>query len=410
MSGSTGQDKFEKYFQNKTIITTTKGVKSNVYKNKSGREVLDVLPDKTSIEIKGLSDWTKGFRYPISYTSPETNKNMTGFLTDANVRKPQDEVKALNLKPQAFNVKDKNYSLTEYIGLIQNTILERKDIPEFGKKYLLLLFNYFAIGDVSDAELMEAFKQMNGNISVKNINKDFGEVIGPVAIFGRQIFKKYGIELSHDLKIFMPLKPNEPLMDFALYDKELEMTISSKSGTTTNVVKPNDIIDLLKCRKEDKFYDKWKDSNEFKILDILGKFSIIKGPIQAISTYNNKWISQNGVDSIKGEFYDKEEFKGFLEQFEYFKKVKEPTINEIRYECEKYIQELSKNGTLKYNELFADAIKHKVYYVMFELDSKGIPKLKTIIDSDLTAENSKTAFLRTKGYYKKSGDKMGIQL
>ena len=93
---------------------------------------------------------------------------------------------------------------------------------------------------------MKIFQQVKGSVSLNDVNKDFGEVLGPVAILEQGLFRANKISLNKgSSRIYIPLRPNEPLMDYAIINGDVQYTISAKSGTTTNVVKPPDIIALL---------------------------------------------------------------------------------------------------------------------------------------------------------------------
>jgi len=56
--------------------------------------------------------------------------------------------------------------------------------------------------------------KVKDNLPMNDINKDFGEVLGPVAVIHENFLKDKKITLSKTTsKIYVPARPNEPLMD-----------------------------------------------------------------------------------------------------------------------------------------------------------------------------------------------------
>jgi hypothetical protein len=187
--------------------------------------------------------------------------------------------------------------------------------------------------------------------------------------------------------------------------------ISAKSGKTTNLVKPGDILSLI--NKTDKLKKKWQNQLQYKIFEVLNNESIIMGPIAAVSFIYPKLITPKAIENTRGMLakgyddfnYDLVGMAGFISQNDYLKAKKKPTLNEIMYECEKVIQSESKSK-LDFTEIFKDAIKNQVIYVKFELSSTGEPEWKAIVSDDLKAQS---IFLRSKNGYTRKSDRMGVQ-
>jgi hypothetical protein len=208
----------------------------------------------------------------------------------------------------------------------------------------------------------------------------------------------------------VPARPNEPLMDYALIDGTKQYTISAKSGTTTNVVKPPDILNLI--AKDPTTLKKWKSTKEYKLLELLANNSILLGPIKAVSEIYPNLISKRAAETATAQSYDLAGFAGFINQNEYLQSKKKPTLNEIMYECEKMIMNRTKSRELDMNGIFSDAIKSKVLYVKFEVDnSTGLGKWNVIASSDI--KDFKTygiVYLRSKNGYTRASDRMGVQV
>jgi hypothetical protein len=170
------------------------------------------------------------------------------------------------------------------------------------------------------------------------------------------------------------------------------VVISAKSGTTTNTVKPGDVLGLLD--KSATVRRRYAATMEYQILQILNSGSTRSGPIDAAKLLlGNKyqaWLGSNVyLKSKRGKY----------------------TENELMYECEKYLQAESKTGKLNYTKLFADAIKGQVVYIKFELDNSGVGTFQAIVADDLTkAARGARPYLRSKNGYTRASDRMGIQI
>jgi hypothetical protein len=199
-------------------------------------------------------------------------------------------------------------------------------------------------------------------------------------------------------------------MDYALIEGDTQYTISAKSGTTTNVVKPSDIISLL--GKNPKKLKKWSSTKEYQLLQILSENNALTGPIKAIAKFNPNMISEKAANSVSKDSYDEKAFAPFFAKNAYLKTKKKPTVNEIMYECEKIIQNQTKDGTFNMTNIFSDAIENQVLYVKFSLNTKtGVPDWEVIASDDIKKVNSgSTVYLRSKNGYTRAADKMGIQV
>lgn len=404
---SSGQTAWNKYFQGKGDIKTRMKKASSIFDAATSAKLSGTIEAGT--EITYLS--TKKFDSKAVIQYKVGNKNKIVRVTFDNIAKPGVKASgAASLKPQAFGVKETKYSFAEYTKVVSSTIEERKDISSELKTYLSALFNHYATGKPSKAEVTKIYNKVKDNIPINDINKDFGEVLGPVAILANKLLQSKKISLTKTTaKIYVPERPNEPLMDYGIIQGNKQIVVSAKSGTTTNVVKPPDILMLLK--KNSKSEKKWKDKKEYKLLQKLSEESILTGPIKAVSAMYPTMISEKAANSVTKTGYDKAAFSNFINSNTYLSSKKNPTANEIMYECEKLIQAETKNGNLDMNSIFADAIKEEVVYVKFELDSTGVGKWGVIVSDDIKKINSYgRAYLRTKNGYTRASDRMGVQV
>ncbi len=314
---------------------------------------------------------------------------------------------APSLKPQAFGLKDVHYPVTEYIKIVMDNIQDRKDIDGKTKAYLEALFTYYSQAPNSK-NLARVKATFDKSIRIADVEKDFGEVLGPIAIIKHGLLAPYKVKLSSSAKIYVPSRPNEPLLDYSVIDGNRTYVISAKSGTTTNVVKPDDILGLLK--KNPKVLALWKSKKEYKILEALGNNSILAGPIVALAQLGK--IPKAAADEAvkvatnKGRL-DPVPFKDFIKSNTYLRGLRRaPTLNEVMYEAEKMISDLSKT-TINFTPIFKDAIAGKVIYVKFSIKNDGPGVWQVITAKELANEK---IYLRSKNGYTRASDRMGVQV
>ena len=403
---SAGQSAWVKYFQGRGDIKTTLKKTSPMFDaSEPAKKLMGDLQGGTSItyissqayEAKALIQYQKGTSYQFVRVPFD------------NIAKPGVKASgAPSLKPQAFGVLDKMYSMKEYKTTVLSKIDERTDLSPEIKTYLNALFDYYAGGATKKDDVMRLFNKLKASLPINDINKDFGEVIGPVALFTKQLLKEKGITLTTNLQIYVPVRPNEPLMDYRIVDGKRKFTISAKSGTITNVVKPADIIELLKTHKD---IQALKQTKEYKILQILAENSTILGPVRAVAAIYPNLIKPEAARRADLKNFDLSGFAAFINTNDYLRTKKNVTLNEIMYECEKMLQKETKDGMLNMNNIFAKAIEKQVTYVKFQLDASGIGEWGVTAADDITGPKAQTkVYLRSKNGYTRAADKMGIQI
>ena len=330
-------------------------------------------------------------------------------VTFDNIQKPGRK-SAVAFKPQTFGIGETKYNVEDYVDLVLTNIEERNDIIPEVKNYLQALMLYFA----GFEDLNFVNNAYNPSLPFNDIKKDYGEVIGPVAIIKKGLLKNKGINIPSDnrtAKIYVPSRPNEPLMDYGIIVSNETFVISAKSGKTTNVVKPQDIITLLE--KDPKKVRKYQNTEQYKILKSLSENGIVDGIILAASKMTGG-PSENAANDVMNKMksggygdykYDLSLFAPFINQNTYLKTKKRPTLNEIMYECEKIVANESKTR-LNFTDIFKDAVENQVIYVKFDIVGKT-PKFEVIMNDDLDARR---VTLRSKNGYDRRKDRIGIQV
>lgn len=403
---SAGQSAWTKYFQKGGDIETTLKKTSPIYDaSEPTKKLSGEIPAGTKITYINVPSYEP--KALIQYKSG--SKFVLVRVPFDNIAKPGVKASgAASLKPQAFGVLDKTYTFQEYVKIVSSTIDQRKDLSSGVKTYLAALFDYYAGGKTKKDEVTKIFTRVRAELPVGDINKDFGEVLGPVAIYTQQLLKAKKITVSKNIQIYVPARPNEPLMDYRVVDGKRKYTISAKSGTTTNVVKPPDILNLLKHHKD---LQRLKATKEYKVLQILTENSILLGPVRAVSALYPNLIKPMAALRADTKNFDISGFAGFINTNTYLQTKKNVTMNEIMYECEKMLQNDSKTGVLNMNEIFGKAIEKQVIYIKFELDSSGLGNWGVTAADDITGVKAQNrVYLRTKNGYTRASDRMGIQI
>lgn len=404
---SSGSAAWYKYFQGKGNIPTTLKKASPIYDVENPNKRIGEMPAGTPILYLASKSYESK---PLVEYRKDLNKIPSVMRVSFDcIAKPGVKASgAVSLKPQSFKVRDKRYSLSEYKTVVMNAIEEHTSLSGQLKTYLTVLFEYYSNDRFGSAQkVSHVYNQLKDYLPINDISKDFGEVLGPVAIALKGVLKSKGFTIPSSAQVYLPARPNEPLMDYAFYDGNKPYIISAKSGTTTNVVKPGDLISLI--NRDEKKVKKWSKTNQYAILSILADNNILTGPIKAVAYLYPDKFTKKAISKLP--LFDVKDYKSFIQDNIYLSTKKTPpTINEIMYECEKMIQAETKTGTLNMNGIFADAIDGIVYYVKFELDSRGIGKWDTASATDIRKPTYGRVFLRTKNGYTRASDRMGIQV
>ena len=196
------------------------------------------MPAVIEVEVynKGDMEWTKGW------------VSLGGFGVKMSVR-----LKAgFSMKPQDFDMPlDKAVGFEEYIVRVKKAIRKRKGIPSFLKQYMIQLVEYCANHN-NHKELEESYEKLMSSDysnSIDSIEKDFSEIMAPLCVIerGQRELHEMGYTgiTRQSVKVYVPKKGNEPLLDFKLVGKDIEYPFSVKKASgVTNTIKPKHIMAL----------------------------------------------------------------------------------------------------------------------------------------------------------------------
>lgn len=329
---------------------------------------------------------------------------------------------SLNIKPQSLGIQETPYHVDELVQIVTDSLDSREDISPGLADYLVDLMEYYWNARPSDIakKIKEEHVPALSGFPMGQITKNFGEILGPVAIThrGSDLFKDLKITTSD--KILFPIRGNEPLVDFYIVKGGKKIPFSAKSGKdTTNTVKPNDVIRLMD--ENPSASKKWGDSPEAKILRALHDNVAVDGPMVAafearhsIKAFKkitkdtlNHWLS-NSSRSGASWSYVPELYDGLASALGLSTSGrKKPTFGEILYYVEATICKETVNGMLDYTEMFNDVVGPAVNYInLLKIDkSTGIPEWAT------SEGGEDKVTMRTKNGTTRIGrDKLGLQI
>jgi hypothetical protein len=393
------------------------------------------------------------FFYPDTTDASRKSKNTKDLGFDAGKVNPTK-----NLKPQDFGLEDQEWwTINEYVDHLRKRIKERKElddvkaddddeIEESGlRAYLLDLIEYFTTKNEDVARRLASYKEIK--LPTNEIKKDFGEIIGPIALTNKTGGFFTGFEFDDQSLVHFPKSKTNALIDYVLKkvdENGEEILFSAKSGVG-NTIKFQDVRSVLKTiEDEDSIKDEYVD--EYKVMDAIINNNAIQGPIHAAYEIGVLGVTKEMVDhweniGKKGERKDFDKEWEFSEEIygefvklysqamgetlkrrnkKLIKKRKEqgldipeftedplkPTYYMINRQIEKILEEMSKDGRLEFAEFFR-YVAEKVNYVMLNKFNKGIPVF-SVIDPIEKGFKRKVA-IKGKSETLKVGERMGIE-
>jgi hypothetical protein len=367
-------------------------------------------------------------------------------------------------KPETFyGVCDKKHALAAYYTTLKAAIEKRNDVDWTVKEYLHILTDKAYGKAVSPQDIREAYNKVKDDVKmVGDIQKNFGELLAPIITLKETKVKLKSLALyklnTTQSRIFIPSQGNFPLVDFMIYHKATgndmyRFSVKIKGGTT-NVIKPQDIIDTIKEIGGDTLMKQ----PEYKVLQILQENNAQHGPIAAIVYLDQKAKSKGVNTGIKGakatalrtayavgptgkmrgsglsqaemeksktqweatlEPFMKKYYPQMLEVWQTSKwkgaKIDMPYEKALSITCQYALGKISKNeGKLKYKQ-YLDAVKTSVSYFKFKLETDGT--FSYDIENDTNATDNKEYYLRakntprdsSKGKTRAYADKIGVQ-
>lgn len=403
---STGAVAWQKHFKDKGVVDTVMKKDSTVY-DKSNKAIGTI---KAGEPIKALVTDTYLEKYPIQY---DTNK--TGFVTFNNIQKPKgSRVSGIKLKPQDFKCIMNTSSFTaKQLALdLSSEIEERIDLDPALKTYLIALTKYYGkLDGVTKAHVSELYSTTLPGLA--ETQKDYGEMLGAIACIKHELLKPSGFSLSSNDKLIFPVRGNEPIVDYYIKSGQKTISISAKSGSTTNTLKANDILSLLKSTGKEQ---KWKSKPIYKFIELVAEKPTVHLPFYGMNVISPGLLSTKALDEVKTKFkttnfsskvYSAYLFADLLKLLGY-DVTKPPSIGELFYYTEKHVIK-TMNSLYPATELFNDATSGMVIYVKFEITNANKYGKFEVLSSEAQNIKKKEVVWRSKNATNRAADKIGLQ-
>jgi hypothetical protein len=399
---STGLDAWQKHFEGKGDVSTVMKKRTQLFTSE-GAPAGYIEAGAPIVALDSFYDT----KYPISYN------NRKYLVTFNNIQKPiSKKVSGIKLKPQDFKcfVKE-TWNVNELAAALIDEIEEREDLQPDLKTYATMLVKYWSKTDTSvTAESFRKLKQPDRGIN--ELNKDFGEILGAMACIKHNILKDNKITSSS--KMMFPLRGNEPLIDYYILGRE-KISVSAKSGSTTNTLKPSDILNLLESKRSSY------RSQSLDLMRVIRDNTTVQFPFMAVNMFSKGILSDAAIEEAKkfkvSDFaqknYSYELFEDLIKliQIPGSSTRVPPSVGQIFYYTEKYIINKA-NTTPAYNPTaaFIEATKGQVIYVRFKI-TPTFPQGEFSVEmSDSMDEKvQKQVKWRSKNATTRAADKLGVQ-
>ncbi len=258
-----------------------------------GNKKIHILKDIKDLPISQYEEEVgrlKGFNITILNKRTKSTKNVT-FLTFeeeesnkkvifirfsnkiADIQPKQlgikmiDSSESMNLKPKDFNIPSIS-TYSEYLNIIKSAILSH-DEDENIKNYMNFMISYVENGCRGNLPKDIEIK----DIQINQIGKNFGEILGPIALFNvKGLFNiKFNKRRDH---ILMPTASNEKLIDYSIKKNDVIYNFSAKykKGAATSLTSIYNII-------KDNINEFLEFLEEVIVIDIIETNTAIKAPI-----------------------------------------------------------------------------------------------------------------------------------
>lgn len=408
---SSGADSWQKYFKDKGVVDTVMKNDSTLYDEKGA--VIGKI--KTNDPIKVLVSDTYEARYPIQIA---TGKR--GFVTFSNISKPKTTraTAGIKLKPQDFKTIMSGTSF-KYKTLASDLIDELEDRTDLDPRlvnYTVALTKHWAgIDGVSAVTVSSLYDSQIPGLA--ELQKDYGEMLGAIACINKNLLKDVGSPLTVNASIKFPLIGNEPIVDYYILPGAAmpPISISAKSGDTTNTLKPQHILQLLETNNKTSF---WRSKPIYKIMQLVNDKSIPQLPFYAINMLMPLTLSATALREVDIKFkaanfqttnYDKKLFTDVFKLLG-FEDKNPPKVGELFYAAEAFVcKKLNELYPEENKKIFKDATSALVIYVKFKITPAKSYGQFDIMASDANSVDSKEIKWRPKNSKNRAGDKIGLQ-
>lgn len=396
-----------KYYQGKDAVATVMKTDSTLYDD-NGRTI-GAVKAGDPVTVVAQSEYTA--RYPI-----QTMNGTVGYVTFSNIQKPQtSRTMGIKLKPQDFAcIKAKQtWQAKDLAEALISEIDDRTDLEPQLKNYLMALTEYWAGLNSTTAEKVSNLYITNMP-GLAEIQKDYGEMLGAIACATKGILEGKAPRVSSTSILDFPIRGNEPIVDYYIKTTDAKISVSAKSGDTTNTLKPGDIINLLDSVKTAK----WKNTITYKMMQLITEKQTAILPYHAINFLYPGTISDAALKSADTDFKPANFANKVKSPAPYaklfnmtgFKVTDPPTIGGLFYATEKLVvQTMNEKYLAEAGKIFDDATAGLVIYVKYKITTSARTGIFEVMSSDAMTVKKKDVKWRSKNATSRAADKIGLQ-
>lgn len=264
-----------------------------VYDGETSKNKVATIAKGTPVHVKPLKGNDYVARIEVIYNTDKHGWISTPMLGKPGATATGKKKKSCPLKPQDFDgIAGVKLGFSAYYKKVKEAIMKRNDLPMVLKTYLIELTDYcMHHGPAEKKELVDAYNELTQSEYIdcmNDIEKDFSEITAPLCVLerGSNELEKLGFpDLNkNNASVYIPVEGNYALVDFMLYDdqdRQYQFSVK-KISKTTNVVKPQDILDLLNKSPNAKWVKAYKKTFPYKLLTVLAENSVKKGSFLAL--------------------------------------------------------------------------------------------------------------------------------
>jgi hypothetical protein len=346
-----GKENWLKNWKGNDSLSVKVRVSSPYYQNESSNKAEGtlVLGEEVIYKDSYSQHIEKGGNTKIGFQFGPNDQEVYYAKIDSFIKPGRSE--NIKLNPSSFGLSNKTYSnVIEYYNTLIREINNRWASEKLNGElydYLMELIKYANGGsfDVSDID--------TSSFDWGEIQSYFAEVIGPLACIKiSNLLSSLGISTSN-ASIFIP-PDSETLYDYKVIINPKEYLISAKSGRgVSNQIKPQFVIQYLT-----NITQILRSSKAYQLLEILAEKSVKQGPFfgwkllqtnnaltdvciaDIIQNYNERTRSDSKISNP-------DIWKAFVKAHMNVSKIEDVTYGQLRFTCEKLINEASKIGVLQ---------------------------------------------------------------
>jgi hypothetical protein len=402
--GTSGRAKYEKYFENRKVRTTTSesidlevnrnGLIHNIHLEKD-TEII-VLPQESytsslSCEIPGFSEFVED-PFLISLPLRIIRKNVASS--------------SQRLQPRDFKLAGELMDSQIFMHKVKKEV-NTADFISVAEKQLLLSLMEQAVS-TRGSQLRINCKD---SVFKNKIITDFSEILAGIVA---------AMQTESRSQIFFPPQENHKDWDFKIqhHHGNVKHFSVKKGGAASNTIKPNFILKNVK--NIDSLTESNRDREFIKFLRVIDSNTVLMGSILVVAKLipNKFSISQRSesdiltlVGNLRSLHIKDAIFGDILQTSGYLHQQHEPLkINSLTFACDKIVEDFAKDHWHEPINKFLQLAFTESGIQTYSMEKVSTDNFSLVlVNADALANKSYEFFLRSKNSITRSGDRLGFQ-